>query len=92
MKIGRNETCPCGSGQKYKKCCAEKDAVAKSEALAAEAAARAAAAPVNDGEGEAEAVAAPESFKAVPARGLRSAQWKTKPKGPIAAVARKHGI
>jgi len=20
-KIGRNETCPCGSGQKYKKCC-----------------------------------------------------------------------
>jgi len=21
MKIGRNETCPCGSGKKYKKCC-----------------------------------------------------------------------
>ncbi|MEX5438627.1 SEC-C metal-binding domain-containing protein [Acinetobacter indicus] len=20
-KIGRNETCPCGSGNKYKKCC-----------------------------------------------------------------------
>jgi uncharacterized protein YecA (UPF0149 family) len=20
-KIGRNATCPCGSGQKYKKCC-----------------------------------------------------------------------
>lgn len=25
MKIGRNETCPCGSGKKYKKCCMEKD-------------------------------------------------------------------
>jgi SWIM/SEC-C metal-binding protein len=23
MKIGRNEPCPCGSGKKYKKCCAE---------------------------------------------------------------------
>lgn len=22
MKIGRNDPCPCGSGQKYKKCCA----------------------------------------------------------------------
>lgn len=21
-KIGRNESCPCGSGKKYKKCCA----------------------------------------------------------------------
>ncbi|WP_421232983.1 SEC-C metal-binding domain-containing protein [Aeromonas jandaei] len=21
MKIGRNETCPCGSGKKYKQCC-----------------------------------------------------------------------
>ena len=21
-KIGRNDPCPCGSGQKYKKCCA----------------------------------------------------------------------
>ena len=23
-KIGRNQTCPCGSGLKYKKCCAMK--------------------------------------------------------------------
>lgn len=22
IKIGRNEPCPCGSGKKYKKCCA----------------------------------------------------------------------
>ena len=26
MKIGRNETCPCGSGKKYKRCCAGKKA------------------------------------------------------------------
>lgn len=25
-KAGRNDPCPCGSGRKYKKCCAEKDA------------------------------------------------------------------
>jgi len=25
MKVGRNDPCPCGSGQKYKKCCMEKD-------------------------------------------------------------------
>jgi hypothetical protein len=24
-KVGRNDPCPCGSGNKYKKCCAEKD-------------------------------------------------------------------
>jgi hypothetical protein len=24
-KIGRNDTCACGSGQKYKKCCEAKD-------------------------------------------------------------------
>ncbi|MBL8228057.1 MAG: SEC-C domain-containing protein [Bryobacterales bacterium] len=22
-KVGRNEPCPCGSGKKYKKCCAQ---------------------------------------------------------------------
>ena len=25
-KIGRNQPCPCGSGLKYKKCCATKEA------------------------------------------------------------------
>ena len=25
MKIGRNDPCPCGSGIKFKKCCAGKD-------------------------------------------------------------------
>jgi len=23
-KVGRNETCPCGSGKKYKQCCMNK--------------------------------------------------------------------
>jgi len=25
QKIGRNDSCPCGSGKKYKKCCLEKE-------------------------------------------------------------------
>jgi tetratricopeptide (TPR) repeat protein len=33
-KLGRNDPCPCGSGAKYKKCCAGKDAAAESEQLA----------------------------------------------------------
>src|SRR5580658_4563830 len=34
---GRNDPCPCGSGRKYKQCCADKDraAVAERERLAA---------------------------------------------------------
>jgi hypothetical protein len=43
-KPGRNDPCPCGSGQKYKRCCLVKDQLAESTALAAAAAARAAAA------------------------------------------------
>lgn len=27
MKVGRNDPCPCGSGQKYKKCCGKNDNV-----------------------------------------------------------------
>jgi tetratricopeptide (TPR) repeat protein len=41
-KPGRNDPCPCGSGQKYKRCCLQKDQLAESTALAAAAAARAA--------------------------------------------------
>lgn len=33
-KPGRNDPCPCGSGQKYKRCCLEKDQRAQSAALA----------------------------------------------------------
>jgi tetratricopeptide (TPR) repeat protein len=41
-KPGRNDPCPCGSGQKYKRCCLAKDQSAESDALAAAVAARAA--------------------------------------------------
>jgi len=34
IKIGRNDPCHCGSGQKYKRCCLEKDQQAESAALA----------------------------------------------------------
>ena len=39
-KIGRNDPCHCGSGQKYKRCCQEKDEVAERSARAAAEAAK----------------------------------------------------
>ncbi len=52
-KIGRNDPCHCGSGQKYKKCHLPKDDAAKSAELAASAAAAAEAAKVKaDAEAE----------------------------------------
>jgi sRNA-binding protein len=36
MKLGRNDPCHCGSAQKYKKCCAGKDAAARSAELQAQ--------------------------------------------------------
>lgn len=47
-KPGRNDPCPCGSGQKYKRCCLSKDQAQESAALAAAAAARAAQAAHHD--------------------------------------------
>ena len=41
-KIGRNDPCPCGSGQKYKRCCLTKDQETQSAALKAAAEALAA--------------------------------------------------
>lgn len=34
-KTGRNDPCPCGSGQKYKRCCMDKDQAAEHQTLAA---------------------------------------------------------
>jgi tetratricopeptide (TPR) repeat protein len=34
-KIGRNDPCPCGSGQKYKRCCLPRDEIAAAERAAA---------------------------------------------------------
>ncbi len=45
---GRNDPCPCGSGQKYKRCCLPKDQAADSAALAQTAQARAAEASRHD--------------------------------------------
>ena len=39
-KTGRNDPCPCGSGQKYKRCCMEKDQAAEHATLAAKQAQR----------------------------------------------------
>lgn len=43
IKIGRNDPCHCGSGQKYKRCCLDKDQQAESAVLAQAAADRLAA-------------------------------------------------
>jgi tetratricopeptide (TPR) repeat protein len=40
IKIGRNDPCHCGSGQKYKRCCQEKDETAERAARAAAEAAK----------------------------------------------------
>jgi len=64
-QIGRNDTCPCGSGKKYKRCCATKDAAARSAELLAQAAARAAAvaAEAEVAEGTEESAAAKPALK-----------------------------
>lgn len=54
MKIGRNDPCHCGSGQKYKKCHLAKDDAARSAELAALAATAAAAQAKADADAEAE--------------------------------------
>lgn len=71
MKIGRNEPCHCGSGNKYKKCCAEQDRVARAaelaaakaaaEAAAAEAAAQALDDEASEGEDQAKVAATTET-------------------------------
>ena len=38
-KIGRNDPCPCGSGQKYKRCCLPRDEATAAERAAADRAA-----------------------------------------------------
>jgi hypothetical protein len=68
MKVGRNDPCHCGSGQKYKKCHLPKDEAAHAAELAAQRAAQAA--PVADAPDadDAEAPAAPAAAAARPAR------------------------
>jgi tetratricopeptide (TPR) repeat protein len=49
-KIGRNDPCPCGSGQKYKRCCLPKHEAAAAERVAAAQAAARLVPPVFDWE------------------------------------------
>ncbi len=72
-KTGRNDPCPCGSGQKYKRCCAAKDAAAHSAELTSQAEARTLALAA-----EAEAAAAEGEADAAPAE----AKPKVRPKRP----------
>lgn len=67
MKLGRNDPCHCGSGEKYKKCHLEKDEADKAAKLAAESAQRAAAAAAEaEAEAKAEDGAKAEGGPAVP--------------------------
>jgi hypothetical protein len=92
-KIGRNDPCPCGSGQKYKKCCAAKDEAARAAAeLTAQAAARAAAAELAE-DATAQPVAQGAS-KAIAKRAQPASSLPKPPKGPPPgrAARRKHAV
>ncbi|HEX5659364.1 MAG TPA: SEC-C metal-binding domain-containing protein [Polyangiales bacterium] len=85
MKLGRNDPCHCGSGQKYKKCHQAEDDAKKSaelQAQAAERAAAAAAAAEAEGEeGEDKEAAASEG----PAKHAHAkVQTRQRPKVPTA--------
>lgn len=90
MKVGRNDPCHCGSGQKYKKCCLAKDDAARSAELAsaaAKAAEAAAAAEAEEGKGDKGDDRAPGARSkggAAPA-----VQPKTSAPGPSPAFRRK---
>jgi hypothetical protein len=79
-KLGRNDPCHCGSGQKYKKCHLAADDAAKSAELAAAAAAAAEAAKVK---ADAEAAEADEA---------EAAGEKGGPDRPVAARAKDAGV
>ena len=93
MKTGRNDPCHCGSGQKYKKCCATKDDAARSAEAAAQAVARAAAAEAAE---ETAAQANPSgSAKEAGGRSSSGSAASKAPKGaqPRApTVVRKHAV
>ena len=89
MKLGRNDPCHCGSGQKYKKCHAPADDAQKSAELAAQAAARAAVAAQETANAEASGQPAP-SMKV----DARQAPLAPKPKAgpPRQATVRKRSV
>ncbi|HWL84226.1 MAG TPA: SEC-C metal-binding domain-containing protein [Polyangiaceae bacterium] len=89
IKLGRNDPCHCGSGQKYKKCHLPADEAKRSAELAAIAAAAAAAAQA---QAEAEAAAQKreegEEGADAPAHGFRAPPSRKQPKpSPTAHTA-----
>jgi hypothetical protein len=85
MKLGRNDPCHCGSGQKYKKCHQAEDDAKKSAELQAQAAERAAAAAAaaeaaegEEGEGAEAAPGTPEK------RSYAKTQSRQRPNLPTA--------
>lgn len=101
MKIGRNDPCHCGSGNKYKKCCSSKDEAANHSEIAAQAAAKAAelAARVAEEEAEAKkaAVANPGKPSATVSGSHHAGAVKPAPKPkdmgrPAPTLVRKHAV
>jgi hypothetical protein len=85
MKLGRNDPCHCGSGQKYKKCHQAEDDAKRSAELQAQAAERAAAAAAaaekEEAEGEGKEAAAAQG----PAQHSHAkVQSRQRPKVPTA--------
>lgn len=92
MKIGRNDPCHCGSGQKYKKCHLAKDDAARSAELAEAAATAAAAQAKADADAEAEKTeeegkAAAGGDRPPPARSKDAAGTKPRTPAPTQAPA-----
>jgi hypothetical protein len=85
MKLGRNDPCHCDSGQKYKKCCAAKDASARSVELAARQAELSAAHQAAVAEEEAKAAAEGAAGDTATAESKARAK---RPKLPTAHAAR----
>jgi hypothetical protein len=95
MKIGRNDPCHCGSGQKYKKCHEATDEAARSAELAAASAAalaKAAASAEAESGGTGPSAPAPSPVKGF---GGAAAGRPPKPKGPQrpgSSGFRKHAV
>jgi len=94
MKIGRNDPCHCGSGQKYKKCHLPTDEAAERAARAAAAPAPAEDAPVAEAPaGDAPAGAAATRTAGAPARPAGTLGGRAKlPPAPPPAPARRRAV
>ncbi|HVZ37575.1 MAG TPA: SEC-C metal-binding domain-containing protein [Polyangiaceae bacterium] len=88
---GRNEPCHCGSGLKYKKCCASKDDAARSADLAAQAAARAARAQAEREKAEAEGESSPDE-KAAKGTSHRHSASNARPQRPKLPTAHNNNL